>query len=133
MHKSATFALLAAGLSSGMVVGGGTAHADQKYSPVQETAPQSITDVLRVGSGTVVGSVTAVGAKWFTVSDETGQTDVTVGGFLPEGIRKDDPITVTGRARHGGLRASEIILADGTAHGSVPKKTENARLDEDDD
>ena len=133
MHKPAAFALLAAGLASGLVLGGGAAHAGQRHSPVQASAPQPIAEVLRAGSGTVVGSVTAVGATWFTVSDGSGRADVTVRGFLPEGIRKDNQITVVGRARHAGLMASEIILADGSSLGSVFSIAQNSRLDDEDD
>ncbi len=129
MRKTAAFALFVATLSAGA----GTAYADRKHSPVQASAPQPIAVVLDAGRGTVAGSVTAVGANWLTVSDGTGQADVTVRGFLPEGIRPNDPVTVTGRTRHGKFVASQVILADGTAHGAIGKGERQARADDHDD
>ena len=89
--------------------------------------------MLDAGRGTLAGSVTAVGANWLTVSDGTGQADVTVRGFLPEGIRPNDPVTVAGRTRHGRFMASQIILADGTAHGVAGKGQRHARAADRDD
>lgn len=93
-----------------------SADAGERHRTVQASSPQPIADVMRSGSGTVSGSVAAVGATWLTVRDGSAQADVTVRGLLPEGIKRDDPITVTGRVRKGGLAASEIILADGSLH-----------------
>jgi cytochrome c-type biogenesis protein CcmE len=133
MRKPAAFAVLVAGLATTILLGTGAAHADREHTPIRASAPQPIAEVLRAGGGTVAGTVTALGANWFTISDGTAQADVTVRHFLPEGIGKDDQITVIGKARRGGLMASEIILADGTSHGSAPDTARSARLDEDDD
>ncbi|CAO3403931.1 cytochrome c maturation protein CcmE [Azospirillum palustre] len=132
MRKPAAFALLA-GLASGTVFGLGTALADQTSHSAQASAPQPIADVLNAGGGTVVGSVTAAGSNWLTVSDESAQTNVTVRDALPEGIHQGDPITIVGRVRHGGLMASEIILADGTWYGSIAQTAERSTRDSDGD
>ncbi|WP_448207559.1 cytochrome c maturation protein CcmE [Azospirillum sp. sgz302134] len=133
MRTSKTLALLAAALAGGIALGAGTAQADQKHAPVQASAPKPVAEVLRTGGGTVVGSVTEVGATWLTVRDESGETNVAARDFLPEGIRPGDPITVVGRAKHGGMKASEIILADGTSHGAATRTARDAQRDSDDD
>ncbi|AWJ93627.1 hypothetical protein Sp245p_27595 (plasmid) [Azospirillum baldaniorum] len=94
----------------------GTADAGERHRTIQAASPQPVAEVLRTGGGTVSGSVAAVGVNWMTVQDDSGRTDVRVRGALPEGIAQGAPITVTGRARKGGLMASEIILADGSLH-----------------
>ncbi|KAA0687775.1 hypothetical protein [Azospirillum brasilense] len=94
----------------------GSADAGERHRTVQASSPQPVAEVLRAGGGTVSGTVAAVGARWMTIQDDGTRTDVTVRGLLPEGIEQGAPITVTGRARKGGLMASEIILADGSLH-----------------
>ena len=75
--------------------------------------------------------MTGLGADWFTTSGGTAQANVTVRHFLPEGIRKDDPITVIGGARRGRLMPSGITLADGTSRVPASAAAQSARLDED--
>lgn len=94
----------------------GPADAGERHHTVQAASPQPVAEVLRAGGGTVSGSVAAVGVTWMTVQDGSGRTDVTMRGFLPEGVQPGAPITVTGRVRKGGLVASEIILVDGSLH-----------------
>ncbi len=134
MRTSTATAILVAALVTGTMLGAGAAHADRKHSAVQPSAPQPIAEVLRVGSGTVIGSVTERGANWLTIEDGSARVDVTTGHFLPEGIRKDDPVTVVGRVWRGGLIASEIILADGSPYGPASHAAaRSARFDGDDD
>lgn len=134
MRTSTATAILAAALVTGTMLGVGAAQADRKHAAVQPSAPQSIAEVLRAGGGTVVGAVTERGANWLTIEDGSARVDVTTGHFLPEGVRKDDPITVVGRAWRGGLMASEIILADGTSHGPESyAATPGDRFDGEDD
>lgn len=133
MRTSAALAILVAGLASVAVVAIGTAHADRKLPSVEGSAPQPIAEVLKSGSGTVVGSVTERGANWLTIDDGSAQVDVTTGHFLPEGIRKDEQITVIGRVWRGGLMANEIILADGSSHGPAGYAARTARSDDLDD
>lgn len=134
MRTSTAAVILAAVLVTGTMLGAGVVHADRKHPAVQPSAPQPIAEVLRAGGGTVVGAVTERGANWLTIEDGSARVDVTTGHFLPEGVRKDDPITVIGRAWRGGLMASEIILADGTSHGPESyAATRGVQFDGDDD
>ncbi|MFC5358930.1 hypothetical protein [Azospirillum himalayense] len=114
MNRSTTLPLLPAAFAALLL--SGSADAGERHRKVQTASPQPVAEVLRTGGGTVSGSVAAVGVNWMTVQDDSGRTDVRVRGALPEGIAQGAPITVTGRARKGGLMASEIILADGSLH-----------------
>jgi len=119
MRHSNTLPVLAAPVLAAAFIAlllSGPADAGERHRTVQAASPQPVAEVLRTGGGTVSGSVAAVGVNWMTVQDDSARTDVRMRGALPEGIAQGAPITVTGRARKGGLMASEIILADGSLH-----------------
>ncbi|MGR0187320.1 cytochrome c maturation protein CcmE [Azospirillum aestuarii] len=119
MRHSTTLPVLAAPVLAAAFAAlllSGSANAGERDHAVQPSSPQPVADVLRTRGGTVSGTVAAVGATWMTIQDDSARTDVTVRGFLPAGIEPGAPITVTGRARKGGMVASEIVLADGSLH-----------------
>ncbi|TWA72959.1 hypothetical protein FBZ82_102561 [Azospirillum brasilense] len=119
MRPSTTLPVLAAPVLAAAVAAlllSGSADAGEGHRKVQAASPQPVTEVMRAGGGTVSGTVTAVGATWMTIQDDSARADVTVRGLLPEGIAPGAPITVTGPVRKGELVASEIILADGSLH-----------------
>ncbi|MBK1837473.1 cytochrome c maturation protein CcmE [Azospirillum sp. YIM B02556] len=115
MLKSVTLAvLLTAALASS-----GTARADDRpRTPAfQPTSPQPIAEVVKAGGGTVTGTVETVAATWFVMTDGSDRIDIASRGFLPDGIRSGDQITVVGGIDQGALQADRIIRQDGTAFG----------------
>ena len=105
-------ALLAATLATGAAWAG-----DHRRADVQPASPQPIADVLKAGGGTVTGTVEKVAANWFVLTDGRDRIDVASRGFLPDGIRSGDQITVVGGVRQGAIQAGQIIRQDGTAFG----------------
>ena len=93
----------------------------------QPTSPQPIMEVVEAGGGTVTGTVGRVAARWFVLTDGEKEIPVASRGFLPEGIRTGDQITVTGGIRSGGIRADQIILQDGTAFGRDASRERHRR------
>lgn len=113
MLKSTALAALGLLILSG-AASAGDHHRAQAFKP---NSPQALMDVVEAGGGTVTGTVGTVAATWFVLSDGEKEIPVTSQGFLPDGIQSGDRITVVGGIRHGGIRAHQIILQDGTALG----------------
>ena len=88
----------------------------------QPTGPQPIMDIVEVGGGTVAGTVGTVSEMWFVLNDGEMEIPVTGDGFLPEGIRSGDQITVIGGIWQGAIQADQIIRQDGTAFGAAAGK-----------
>ena len=103
----------------GLLTLSGTASAGDHHRAhaFQPSSPQALMDVVEAGGGTLTGTVGTVAATWFVLSDGEKEIPVTSHGFLPEGIRSGDQVTVVGGIRQGGIRADWIIRQDGTAFG----------------
>ena len=113
MLKAVTLAtLLTATLTTAALAGD-----HHRTAAFQPTSPQPITDVVKAGGGTVTGTVEKVAANWFVMTDGSDRIDIASRGFLPDGIRTGDQITVVGGVRQGAIQASQIIRQDGTAFG----------------
>ena len=113
MLKAVTLAtLLTATLTTAALAGD-----HHRTAAFQPTSPQSIADVVKAGGGTVTGIVEKVAANWFVMTDGSDRIDIASRGFLPDGIRTGDQITVVGGVRQGAIQASQIIRQDGTAFG----------------
>jgi len=85
-----------------------------------KTPPQMrVVDLLMLGEGTVAGTVTRVGAKYFSFSDGQQTVDVSSKEFVFDGLKEGDQLTVTGTASHGTLKPTDILRADGTP---LPKR-----------
>ena len=113
MLKSTALAALSLLTLSGAAYAGDY-HRNLAFQP---TGPQPIMNIVEAGGGTVAGTVGAVSEMWFVLNDGEMEIPVTGDGFLPEGIRSGDQITVIGGIWQGAIQADQIIRQDGTAFG----------------
>jgi len=126
MLKAATLAaLLAATLAAGAARADDDHH--RRAAAVLPASPQSIAEAVKAGGGTVAGTVEKLAANWFVLTDGRDRIDVASRGFLPDGIRSGDQITVVGGVRQGTIQAGQIIRQDGTAFGRDALRMQDGR------
>lgn len=105
--------LAVAALAAALSVGAAQAQEARKAPPMR------VMDMVMLGEGTVTGTVTRVGSKYFSLSDGQQTVDVTSRDFVFDGLKEGDRVTVTGTASRGTVKPTEILRADGTP---LPKR-----------
>lgn len=78
---------------------------------VTPSAPTAITQALADGSGTIAGTIVEADGRGFTVADASGQVRVQARHAQ---VQAGDPVTVTGRADDGRMKAHQVIRGDGS-------------------
>lgn len=117
--RSITTIAIAAALSGSVLAGSmlaGPALAGERHRGWQEaaTAPMSIDEVARTGSGTVVGTILSMDDEDFVLSDGAGRIDVDNKARSAAGLQPGDTVTVIGRMDGNGFEARQIIRTDGS-------------------
>ena len=94
----------------------GTALAGERHRGWQEvaTAPMSIDEVARTGSGTVVGTILSMDDEDFVLSDGARRIDVDNKTKDAAGLQPGDTVTVIGHMDGDEFEARQIIRTDGS-------------------
>lgn len=108
MKKTIALSAMLAALSAGAALAADT-------TPAKLYGPQSISEVRAAsGEGIVVGTMTEVDRRGFTLADAGDSVRVMSWHMEPAAVQPGQQATVVGRMEHGRMHAREIVRDDGT-------------------
>lgn len=107
MNKTIALTAIIAALAGGVA-------ATQTSRAADAYGPQSIAEVRETGQGIIVGTVTEIDRRGFTLADAGGRVRVMSRHMGPEAVQQGQQATVAGRMEHGRMHAQEIVRDDGT-------------------
>lgn len=109
MNKTIALTAIIAALAGGAAVAQSGGAAD-----VYAYGPQSIAEVRDAGQGIIVGTVTEVDRRGFTLADAGDRMRIMSRHMGPDAVQPGQQATVVGRMEHGRMQAREIVRDDGT-------------------